>query len=128
MHIINPADVMPPQSGFSQGIRVRDLVFVAGQVGGDARGQLAGDGGMEAQTRQTIANVASVLREAGATLADVVSATVYVANFAEYKHFDRVWQECFGTHRPARATVRAELVLPVLLVEIQAIAVRPHSD
>ena len=128
MQIINPADVMAPQGGFSQGIRVRDLVFVAGQVGVDAEGKLSGDGGMEAQTRQTIANVAAVLREAGASLADIVSATVYVKDFSEYKLFDRVWQECFGNHRPARATVRADLVLPVLLVEIQAIAVRSHAD
>ena len=127
MQMINPADVMPPSGGFSQGIRVRDQIFVAGQVGVDSAGKLTGDGGMEAQTRQTIANMAAVLREAGATLADVVSATVYVKDFAEYKVFDQVWQECFGGHRPARATVRADLVLPVLLVEIQAIAVRPHA-
>ena len=128
MQIINPADVMAPQGGFSQGIRVRDLVFVAGQVGVDAEGKLAGDGGMEAQTRQTIANVAAVLREGGAGLSDIVSATVYLKDFTEYKLFDRVWQECFGNHRPARATVRAEMVVPALLVEIQAIAVRSHAD
>ena len=128
MQIINPADVMGPQGGFSQGIRVRDLVCVAGQVGVDADGKLSGDGGMEAQTRQTIANLAAVLREAGASLADVVSATVYLKDFSAYKLFDRVWQECFANHRPARATVRAEMVVPALLVEIQAIAVRPPAD
>ena len=125
MKIINPGTVMPPQGGYSQGIQAGDLIFVAGQVGVDAHGKPTGDGGMAAQTRQTIANIVAVLAEAGATLADVVSATVYVKDFSEYKVFDQVWQECFGTHRPARATVKAELVHPALLVEIQAIAVRP---
>ena len=125
MKIINPSTVMPPQGGYSQGIQAGDLIFVAGQVGVDANGKPTGDGGMAAQTRQTIANVAAVLAEAGATLADVVSATVYVKDFSEYKVFDQVWRECFGEHRPARATVKAELVHPALLIEIQAIAMRP---
>ena len=127
MKTINPTCVMPPQGGYSQGIQAANLVFVAGQVGVDAQGKLTGDGSMAEQTRQTIANVAAVLAESGASLADVVSATVYVKNFAEYKVFDQVWQDCFGAHKPARATVQAELVVPQLLVEIQAIAVIPPT-
>ncbi|MCY1260893.1 Enamine/imine deaminase [compost metagenome] len=127
MKIINPTTVMPPQGGYSQGIQAANLVFVAGQVGVDAQGKLTGDAAMAEQTRQTIANVAAVLAESGARLTDVVSATVYVKSFAEYKVFDQVWQECFGEHKPARATVQAELVLPQLLVEIQAIAVIAQS-
>ena len=125
MKIINPGTVMPPQGGYSQGIQAGDLVFVAGQVGVDTHGKPPGDAGMAAQTRQTIANIVAVLAEAGATLADVVSTTVYLKDLAEYEVFDQVWRECFGTHRPARATVKAELVHPALLVEIQAIAMRP---
>ena len=124
MKMINPSGVMTPAGGYSQGVQIGDLIFVAGQVGVDAHGKPTGDGGMAAQTRQTIANLVAVLAEAGATLADVVSTTVYVKDFSEYKLFDQVWQECFGGHKPARATVRAELVDPRLLVEIQAIAVR----
>ena len=128
MKFINPSNVMPPQGGYSQGTQAGDLIFVAGQVGADASGKLTGDGGMEAQTRQTIANVAAVLAEAGATLSDIVSATAYVKNIGDYKIFNQVWLECFGNHKPARATLLADLVMPQLLVEIQAIAVRPHAD
>jgi 2-iminobutanoate/2-iminopropanoate deaminase len=127
MKAINPGTVMPPQGGYSQGIQAGNLIFVAGQVGVDPHGKPTGDAGMAAQTRQTIANVAAVLAEAGATLADVVSTTVYVKDFSEYKVFDQVWQECFGAHRPARATVKTELVHPALLIEVQAIAVQPAS-
>ena len=128
MKFINPGTVMPPQGGYSQGTQAGDLIFVAGQVGVDASGKFTGDAGMAAQTRQTIANVAAVLAGAGATLADIVSATVYVKNLSEYKIFCQVWQECFDGHQPARATVLAELVMPQLLVEIQAIAVRRNVD
>ncbi|HKY92169.1 MAG TPA: RidA family protein [Nevskiaceae bacterium] len=125
MKILNPHDVMVPQGGYSQGVSAGGMVFVAGQVGVDHNGQPVGDFGMAAQTRQTLANVAAVLRDAGLSLRDVVSTTVYVKDFTDYKVFDQVWQECFGDHKPARATVRAELVHPSLLVEVQAIAVHP---
>ena len=125
MKIFNPDTVMTPVGAYSQGIEAGGLIFVAGQCGVDVNGKPTGDGGMAAQTRQTIANIEAILAAAGATLADVVSTTVYVKNFSEYKLFNEVWQECFGTHKPARATVQAEMVMPQLLIEIQAIAVRP---
>ena len=128
MKMINPATVMTPPSGYTQGIQAGNLIFVAGQVGVDAQGKLPGDGGMEAQTRQTIANVAAVLAVAGASLKDVASATVYVKDLADYKVFNQVWDECFAGHKPTRATVKADMVAPVLLVEIQAIAVLPLSN
>lgn len=125
MKIINPNNVMVPQGGYSQGVDAGGMVFVAGQVGVDKDGQPVGDFGMAAQTRQTLANVEAVLREAGLGLKDVVSTTVYVKDFTDYKLFDQVWQECFGDHKPARATVKADLVHPSLLVEVQAIAAHP---
>ena len=125
MKIINPNDVMAPQGGYSQGVETGGMVFVAGQVGLDKDGQPVGDFGMAAQTRQTLTNVAAVLRAAGLGLNDVVSTTVYVKDFADYELLDQVWQECFGDHKPARATVQADLVHPSLLVEVQAIAARP---
>ena len=125
MQTINPDSVMRSTGGYSQGISSGEWIFVAGQVGMDANKQPTGDGGMAAQTRQALANVAAVLAEAGATLNDVVTTTVYVTSFEAYAEFDQAWQEHFGDHRPARATVRADLVAPGLLVEIQAIAMKP---
>ena len=124
---INPQTVISPSGAYSQGVLAGNLIFVAGQVGVDAGGKLSGDGGMADQTRQAITNISAVLADAGATLADVVSTTVYVKHFSEYRLFNQVWEECFGNHRPARATLRAELVLPQLLVEIQAIAMLPEA-
>lgn len=124
MKNINPNDVMSPRGGYSQGVETDGMVFVAGQVGLDKDGQPVGDFGMADQTRQTLANVAAVLGAAGRGLNDVVNTTVYVKDFADYDLFDQVWQECFGNHKPARATVQAGLVHPSLLVEVQAVATR----
>lgn len=128
MNIINPTTVLAPQGAYSNAIQSGNLVFIAGQVGVDANMKPVGDFGMVSQTRQTIENIRLILAEAGCSLADVVSTTVYLKNFTEYKIMDAVYQECFGSHKPARATVQAELVMPSLLVEIQAIAVRPPHN
>ena len=128
MKVINPSTVLQPQGGYSNAIEAGNLVFVAGQVGVDANMKPVGDFGMASQTRQTIENIRAILAQAGCTLADVVSTTVYLKNFSEYKTMDAVYQECFAGHKPARATVQAELVMPALLVEIQAIAVRSQAD
>ena len=124
MKIINPVDVMAPMGGYAQGVDAGGMVFVAGQAGVDRDARLVG-AGMAEQTRQTLANIAAVWRDAGLGLNDVVSTTVFVKDFTDYRLFDEVWQECFGDHTPARATVKADLVYPELLVEVQAIAVRP---
>lgn len=128
MKVINPSNVMLPQGGYSNAIQAGNLVFVSGQVGVDANMKPVGDFGMASQTRQTIENIRLILAEAGCSLGDVVSTTVYVKNFSEYKLMDEVYRECFGDHKPARATVQAELVMPSLLVEIQAIAIRPQVN
>ena len=123
MKCINPDTTMKPSGGFSQATVAGNMVFVAGQVAVNADMQLVGDGDMAAQTRQTLENVKAVLEASGASLQDVASTTVYVSSFDHYGEFDQVYQEYFGDHRPARATVKADLVMPQLMVEIQAIAV-----
>lgn len=124
VELINPPGVMTPIGGYSQGTALGGWVFVAGQTGVDENGRPTGSGGIEDQTRQAIANIATVLAAAGASLHDVVTTTVFLADFEHYADFNRVYSEGFGAHKPARATVRAELVHPSLLVEMQAIALK----
>jgi len=122
MRILEPSTMAPPAGNYRHGIVAAGLVFVAGTVGiGGPDNTFTGDGGIEAQTLQAIDNVAAILADASASLADVVSATVYLADMADYEGFAAAWGERFGA--PARATVRADMVHPALKVEIQAIAV-----
>src|SRR5262249_48081317 len=122
--LINPPGLPKPAAPYSNGVRAGELVFVAGQLAIDDSGKLVGEGDIGQQTRKTIENVESVLREAGSSLDEVASTTVYLTSFEDYGGYNRVYAECFGENRPARATIRADLVLPGALVEIQAIALR----
>ena len=124
MRSLNPSTVSKPGAGYSQGVAVGGATYVAGQVSVDATGAIVGRGDLVAQTRQTLANLEHVLAAGGMTLADVVSTTVYLTDLTDYRAFCKTWCEVFGDHCPARATVKAELVHPDLMVEIQAVAVR----
>jgi 2-iminobutanoate/2-iminopropanoate deaminase len=109
---------------YSQGIVAGDFIFLAGQVAFDENNNLVGPGDVVAQTRQVIKRIEIALREAGASLQDVVSATVFLKDLKDFQNFNRAWAEAFGDHRPARATVQAQMALPELLVEVQAVAYR----
>jgi len=104
------------------GIQAAGLVFVSGQVGMDSAGRLVEEGDVVAQTRQALLNVETVLAAAGAKLNDVVQATVYLVDIAQFASFDKAWREVFGEHRPTRTTVSASLVWDKLLVEVQVVA------
>jgi reactive intermediate/imine deaminase len=122
--VLQPTLRQRPRGPFSLGTQVRNLVFVAGQVSQDAEGNVLHRGDVRAQTREVIGRIREVLAEAGMTLADVVSTTVYLPNLADYPGMNEVYRELFQSDFPARASVRADLVAEGLLVEIAAIAAR----
>lgn len=113
----------PPGGGYSQGIKSGRLVFTAGQVGIDpATGELAGDT-IEEQTTQVLDNLAAVLGAGGATLADVVKVTAFLADMSLFPGYDAVYRSYFPEPRPARSSVGVNLGR--FLVEIEAVAVLP---
>jgi reactive intermediate/imine deaminase len=124
VELINPPSLSAVVKGYSHGVVAGDFVFVAGQLAFDEDGKLVGEGDIQAQTRRVFENLSTVLEEAGLGLKDVVSVTVYIKDLADYAGYAEAYQEAFGGHAPARATVQCELVLPEALVEAQAIAVR----
>jgi 2-iminobutanoate/2-iminopropanoate deaminase len=70
----------------------------------------------------TLDRVRRVCEEAGGDLSNVVTATVFLTDLANFESYNEAWVEAFGDHRPARATVQAGLLFD-MLVEVQAIAV-----
>ena len=69
--------------GLVQAVRVRDVIYVGGQVSQDEKGKIIGRGNMEAQMRQAYINAAKVLQSFGATMNDVVKEEIFVTNMAE---------------------------------------------
>jgi 2-iminobutanoate/2-iminopropanoate deaminase len=118
-----PSDVPPPKGPYSPAVRAGDFVYVSGQVPRDPRtGELAGDD-VATQTRQTLSNLQRVLEQAGASLADVVSVTVYLARADDWGAMNEVYSKAFHQPFPSRTTVGAEL--RGILVEISAVAYLP---
>ena len=122
----------PPATGtYSQAIRTGDLVFVTAQTGRDPETGKLPDG-LEAQTRQMLANVDAILNAAGCTPADIVKVTLLLANIKDFKAVDVIysaWLPGLGvTPLPAR-TAFAALALPAgALVMLEAVAAYPRND
>ncbi|HEX9995367.1 MAG TPA: RidA family protein [Acidimicrobiales bacterium] len=117
-----------PSYPYSPGATWGGVVVTAGQVAWDGSGRLVGVGDVAAQARQALANVESVLAEAGATLDDVLKCTVYLADMGSFPAMNAVFAEVFPTDPPARTTVQALLAEPEMLVEIEAIAYVDRGD
>jgi enamine deaminase RidA (YjgF/YER057c/UK114 family) len=106
---------------FSQAVRVGDTIWVSGQVGVGGRGipPVFAD-----QARQAFDNLQRVLKEAGATLGDVVELVTYHTDMGEMPTFSEVKSEFFPENYPAWTAVGVDaLALPDLRVEIRATAV-----
>jgi len=113
----------PPLGAYSQGFRAGDFVFVTG-CGPIApeTGKLYGET-IEEQTTVVIDNLESILEAAGASLADVVKATVHLADPAEFRRYNEVYAARFPEPRPARTTVGSDLgAVPGMRVEIDVTA------
>ncbi len=117
---VQPSDIPAPAGAYSPGVRVGNLLFVSGQVPRDpVTGALVGDD-IASQTRQAMDNLERVLRTGGATLRDVVSVSVHLADTNEWSEFDRVYREYMMPPFPTRTVVGAQL--RGIRVEITAVA------
>ena len=87
---------------FSEAVRVGNMLYLSGQLGTDSTGRLV-PGGIGAETRQTLQNIADVLERHGGSLDQVVKCTVMLADITEWAAMNQVYLTFFRTHRPARS-------------------------
>jgi 2-iminobutanoate/2-iminopropanoate deaminase len=123
--VITSPDAPAPVAAYSQAIASGNLLFCSGQIAIDpASGQMV-EGGIEAETERVLGNLRAVLAAAGATLADVVKTTVYLADFSEFAAMNAVYVRAFPTDPPARATVGVAALPRGAKIELEAIARLP---
>ncbi|MDO8837243.1 MAG: RidA family protein, partial [Vicinamibacterales bacterium] len=122
--LVRPAGWPVPASPYSWAIRSGDTLFVSGLIPrrGADNAQITGD--MRVQTQGVLDNARTILEAAGMTMADVVSARLYITDAAQFQAMNEVYRTYFPQAPPARATVRAALTHPDYLVEITLTAVK----
>lgn len=117
-----------PLPVFSSAVRAGGFLFLSGSIGVVPGGELAlVEGGVEAETRQTLANIAEVLAAAGATLDDIVKCTVFLADMTYYAAMNAVYQEVMPSPPPARSAVAGSGLALGALVEIECLALDPEG-
>ena len=123
--VIQPKGYKPTPSPLTPGIMIGDTLYLSGSTGGDpATGQLV-KGGFEAEMRQIMSNMQTVLKEAGLTLADVVSVTGYLVDMADFARYNEIYREYFTTlPLPTRSTVAVKELARGARLEMTMTAVR----
>jgi reactive intermediate/imine deaminase len=111
---------------FSEAVRAGDLLFLAGQIGNDAaKGTGVVPGGIVPESRQTLTHIKNVLERNGASLADVVKCTVFLADMSEWGAFNNVYKEFFTQPYPARSALGTNGLAMGARVEVECIAYAP---
>lgn len=118
---------------FSRGMRIEIpgavLLFISGTASVNEKGETIHEGDLDAQTRRTFHNIKALLESEGASWHDVARTTIYLRSMDDYDRFNRVRAKFLAGEKvnplPASTCVEARLCRDDLLVEIEAIAVRP---
>ncbi len=113
-----PAAIGP----YAQATIAGGFLFTAGQIPLDPNTGEVVEGDVEPQTKQVLANLAAVLKEAGATWADVVKTTVFLTDMADFPRFNALYAAALGDARPARSTVQVAALPRGVNVEVELVA------
>jgi enamine deaminase RidA (YjgF/YER057c/UK114 family) len=110
-------------AGYSRAVVDEEWIFVSGMAGYDIANNTISDDAGE-QTRQSLAVISTALKEAGATLADIVRVRVYVADRADIMPVCRILAEAFSDPRPANTTIVCGFATLEMKVELEVTALR----
>ncbi len=112
-----------PVGPYSQAIKTGELIFVAGEKGIDPATGTIVSGGIAAETRQTLENIAAILEAAGATMDHAVRTVVYMTDISEFAEMNAVYAEYFPNDPPGRSCVQVVALPAGANVEIEVTAV-----
>jgi 2-iminobutanoate/2-iminopropanoate deaminase len=122
--VIRPEKIPNTGLPYSPGILVGNTLYLSGNLGRDPVTSDLVRGGIEAETRQALANMREVLKAAGMDFKDVTTVTAYITSFDDFAKFNAIYREHFPADPPARATVQVAALNAGAHVELQMIAVK----
>ena len=122
LEVIQTDKAAAPIGPYSQAIRAGEFIFVAGEKGIDAKTNKIVEGGIVAETRQTLENIKNILEEAGSGMNRVVATTVYMTNIGDFGQMNQVYAEYFTSNPPGRTTVGVTALPAGAQVEITVTA------
>jgi 2-iminobutanoate/2-iminopropanoate deaminase len=120
--VIKPSKAAPAGGPYNHGVRVGDLLFCAGQIPliPESGHLIAGD--IRAQTQRVLENINIILEDQGLSMKNVVKATVFLTNLADFAQMNEVYGRFFVHDHPARTTVQVAALPRGASVEIEVIA------
>ena len=116
-----PAAIGPYSQAIDSGA---GLIFVSGQLPIDPATGAFPEGGIQAQTRQSLTNAKAILEAAGLGMAQVVKTTVFLADMGDFAAMNEIYAQFFGEPYPARSAVAVKTLPTGALVEVECIAAK----
>ena len=107
---------------YSQGVLAGDFLFVSGQIPIDPKTNQIIEGDIALQTKQVMENIKGILESGGASMNNVVKATLYIKDMDEYGRINEVYSAYLGNVQPARSTVEVKRLPKDVRIEIDVIA------
>lgn len=115
-----PAAIGP----YSQAVEANGFIFLSGQIAIDPATNKLIESDIEKQTRRIFANIRAVLKSAGTDLHKVVKCTVFMIDLNDFAKMNKIYEEEFAGHKPARSTVQVARLPKDALIEIECVAVK----
>jgi len=117
-HAVSPDMQLP----FSEAVRVGNMLYLSGQLGYDSETSSLVEGGIAAETRQTLENIKAVLEKHGSSMAEVVKCTVFLADIKEWAAMNAVYITYFPSNPPARSALGSSGLALDARTEIECMA------